>query len=171
MEWRQEISLARESERQLLILRGAGLPDAGQAIVIDDTTAIDRARRDAAWSEVARRLAHEVKNPLTPIQLAAERLRRRVLPRLQADDAEVLDRATHTIVAQVDALKTLVNAFGEYARAPQLELRPVHLNALIDEVLDLYDTTRACSSCGNCKRHCRIHAPIKDACVRYCTTW
>lgn len=139
MEWRQEISLAREPERQLLILRGAGLPDAGQAIVIDDTTVIDRARRDAAWSEVARRLAHEVKNPLTPIQLAAERLRRRVLPRLQPDDAEVLDRATHTIVAQVDALKTLVNAFGEYARAPQLELRQVNLNALVDEVLDLYD--------------------------------
>lgn len=139
MEWRQEISLAREPERQLLILRGAGLPDAGQAIVIDDTTAIDRARRDAAWSEVARRLAHEVKNPLTPIQLAAERLRRRVLPRLQPDDAEVLDRATHTIVAQVDALKTLVNAFGEYARAPQLELHPIDINRLVDEVLDLYD--------------------------------
>mgnify|MGYP001191782804 CR=1 FL=1 len=140
IEWRQETSLAREPERQLLILRGAGLPDAGQAIVIDDTTAIDRARRDAAWSEVARRLAHEVKNPLTPIQLAAERLRRRVLPRLQPDDADVLDRATHTIVAQVDALKTLVNAFGEYARAPQLDLQPVDVNRLVDEVLDLYDS-------------------------------
>lgn len=88
--------------------------------------------------EVARRLAHEVKNPLTPIQLAAERLRRRFLGRLPADDSELLDRATHTIVSQVEALKTMVNAFGDYARPPQLTTRPVALHALIDEVLDLY---------------------------------
>jgi nitrogen fixation/metabolism regulation signal transduction histidine kinase len=106
--------------------------------VFDDPTAVDRARRDAAWAEVARRLAHEVKNPLTPIQLAAERLRRRVLPRLAAEEAEVLDRATHTIVAQVEALKTLVNAFGDYARAPQLVRGPLDLNALVAEIVELY---------------------------------
>jgi nitrogen fixation/metabolism regulation signal transduction histidine kinase len=100
---------------------------------------VDRARRDAAWSEVARRLAHEIKNPLTPIQLAAERLRRRVLPKLQAEDADVLDRATHTIVAQVDALKNMVNSFGDYARPPALHLAPLSLNALAGEVLDLYE--------------------------------
>jgi nitrogen fixation/metabolism regulation signal transduction histidine kinase len=137
-EFRAEVVLPRGEERQLLMLRGARLPDDGVVAVFDDTTAVDRARRDAAWAEVARRLAHEVKNPLTPIQLAAERLRRRVLPRLAADEAEVLDRATHTIVAQVEALKTLVNAFGDYARAPQLVRGPLDLNALVREIVELY---------------------------------
>lgn len=138
-EWREELALDGDGERRLLLLRGARLPDGGQVLVIDDTTAIDRARRDAAWSEVARRLAHEVKNPLTPIQLSAERLRRRVLPQLAAAEADVLDRATHTIVAQVDALKTLVNAFGEYARPPQLSLIETDIASVADEVLDLYE--------------------------------
>jgi nitrogen fixation/metabolism regulation signal transduction histidine kinase len=138
-EWREEIALDGADERRVLLLRGARLPDAGVVAVFDDTTVIDRARRDAAWAEVARRLAHEIKNPLTPIQLSAERLRRRVLPKLASDDAEVLDRATHTIVAQVDALKTLVNSFGDYARPPSLQLSAVDLNALAGEVLDLYD--------------------------------
>lgn len=137
-EWREELAVGGEADHRLLLVRGASLPDGGQVLVIDDTTALDRARREAAWSEVARRLAHEVKNPLTPIQLSAERLRRRVLPRLAAEDAEVLDRATHTIVAQVDALKTLVNAFGEYARPPQLALETTDVGALVDEVLELY---------------------------------
>ena len=138
-EWREELALEREGERLLLLLRGARLPDGGLVAVFDDTTVIDRARRDAAWAEVARRFAHEIKNPLTPIQLAAERLRRRVLPKVQNDDAEVLDRATHTIVAQVDALKTLVNSFGDYAKPPTLQIAPVDLNALAAEVLDLYE--------------------------------
>jgi nitrogen fixation/metabolism regulation signal transduction histidine kinase len=138
-EWRQEVALQGEGERRLLLLRGARLPDEGAVAVFDDTTVIDRARRDAAWAEVARRLAHEIKNPLTPIQLAAERLRRRVLPKLVDEDADVLDRATHTIVAQVDALKTLVNSFGDYARPPALQREALDLNALAAEVLDLYD--------------------------------
>ncbi len=138
-EWREEIALEHEGERRLLLLRGARLPESGLVAVFDDTTVIDRARRDAAWAEVARRFAHEIRNPLTPIQLAAERLRRRVLPKLASDDAEVLDRATHTIVAQVDALKTLVNSFGDYAKPPTLQLAPVDLNALAGEVLDLYE--------------------------------
>jgi nitrogen fixation/metabolism regulation signal transduction histidine kinase len=141
-EWRDEVALQGgdgDGERRVLLLRGARLPDAGAVAVFDDTTVIDRARRDAAWAEVARRLAHEIKNPLTPIQLAAERLRRRVLPKLVAEDADVLDRATHTIVAQVDALKTLVNSFGDYARPPTLQLAPLDLNALAGEVLDLYE--------------------------------
>ena len=142
-EWREEVALAgadgEAGERRVLLLRGVRLPDAGAVAVFDDTTVVDRARRDAAWSEVARRLAHEIKNPLTPIQLAAERLRRRVLPKLEADDADVLDRATHTIVAQVDALKSMVNSFGDYARPPALQLAPLDLNALAGEVLDLYE--------------------------------
>lgn len=138
-EWRDEVALDIDGERRVLLLRGARLPDAGAVAVFDDTTVIDRARRDAAWAEVARRLAHEIKNPLTPIQLAAERLRRRVLPKLDADDADILDRATHTIVAQVDALKTMVNGFGDYARPPALQLAPLDLNRIAGEVLDLYE--------------------------------
>lgn len=139
-EWREEVTLDGEDGMpRVLLLRGARLPDGGAVAVFDDTTTIDQARRDAAWAEVARRLAHEIKNPLTPIQLAAERLRRRVLPKLEPDDAQVLDRATHTIVAQVDALKTMVNDFGDYARPTGLALVPLDLGALAGEVLDLYE--------------------------------
>lgn len=138
-EWREEIVFENGEERRVLMLRGAALPgDGGFVAVFDDLTVLNSAQRDAAWGEVARRLAHEVKNPLTPIQLAAERLRRRFIGRLPADDSELLDRATHTIVSQVEALKTMVNAFGDYARPPQLTTRPVALHALIAEVLDLY---------------------------------
>ncbi len=139
-EWREEVTLDGEDGRlRVVLLRGARLPDDGAVAVFDDTTMIDHARRDAAWSEVARRLAHEIKNPLTPIQLAAERLRRRVLPKLGEEDAHILDRATHTIVAQVDALKTMVNDFGDYARPSSLALAALDLNALAGEVLDLYE--------------------------------
>jgi PAS domain S-box-containing protein len=142
-EFREEVALPRDDGRQLLLLRGARLPDDGLVAVFDDTTEVDRARRDAAWAEVARRLAHEVKNPLTPIQLAAERLRRRVMPKLDSAEADVVDRATNTIVAQVEALKTMVNAFGEYASPPTLRRATLDLNALVREVLDLYaDDTR-----------------------------
>ena len=107
-------------------------------LVFDDVTTLIQAQRDAAWGEVARRLAHEIKNPLTPIQLSAERLRRRYLARMDADEAEILDRATHTIVNQVDAMKKMVNAFSEYARVPQISMKPMDLNQLVREVLDLY---------------------------------
>ena len=138
-EWREEIVIESEEGRRVLMLRGAALPnDGGFVAVFDDLTVLNSAQRDAAWGEVARRLAHEVKNPLTPIQLAAERLRRRFIGRLAADDSELLDRATHTIVSQVEALKTMVNAFGDYARPPQLNARPIALHALVAEVLDLY---------------------------------
>jgi nitrogen fixation/metabolism regulation signal transduction histidine kinase len=142
-EWREEVVVERGGERRVLMLRGTELggsgDDAGVVAVFDDLTQLDRAQRDAAWAEVARRLAHEVKNPLTPIQLAAERLRRRFIGRLPPDEAEVLDRATHTIVAQVEALKAMVNAFGDYSRPPQIDTRPLSLHALIGEVLDLYE--------------------------------
>ena len=94
-------------------------------IVFDDITTLLAAQRDAAWGEVARRLAHEIKNPLTPIQLSAERLRRKLLGSMNAEDAQLLERATHTIVQQVDAMKQMVNAFSEYARAPDMKLHAV----------------------------------------------
>jgi len=102
-------------------------------VVFDDITHLLQAQRDAAWGEVARRLAHEIKNPLTPIQLSAERLEHKLADKLSAPDAEVLKRATQTIVNQVTALKSMVNAFGEYARAPSLNLEAVDLNRLVYE--------------------------------------
>ncbi|MEO5573391.1 MAG: ATP-binding protein, partial [Gammaproteobacteria bacterium] len=147
-EWREEIYLAGSSGRQILFCRGTLLArgEAGQAdhlIVFDDVTTLVQAQRDAAWGEVARRLAHEFKNPLTPIQLSAERLRHKYLKTMDAKDAEVLDRSTHTIVQQVEVMKEMVNAFAEYARNPQMRPRQLNLNQLINEVLDLYRGGRA----------------------------
>jgi nitrogen fixation/metabolism regulation signal transduction histidine kinase len=145
-EWREEVVVDTAAGRRMLMLRGTALPDhAGYVAVFDDLTVLNRAQRDAAWGEVARRLAHEVKNPLTPIQLAAERLRRRFLGRLSPEEGELIDRATHTIVSQVEALKTMVNAFADYARPPQLALRAIALHALLDEVLDLYENDQRIS--------------------------
>jgi len=141
--WQEEITLFGDHGRQVLMCRGAALrasghQGGGMVVVFDDVTAIIQAQRDAAWGEVARRLAHEIKNPLTPIQLSAERLRRRYLGKMAPDDAEILDRSTRTIVNQVEAMKKMVNAFSEYARAPQISLEPLDLHQIVQEVLDLY---------------------------------
>ena len=142
-EWREQIVLARgrgEARVDVRVHDAAGEERGapGYVIVFDDITALLQAQRDAAWGEVARRLAHEIKNPLTPIQLSAERLRRRYLAQMSAEDAQILDRATHTIVQQVEAMKEMVNAFSEYARAPDMKLTALRLNALVTEVVDLY---------------------------------
>jgi PAS domain S-box-containing protein len=141
-EWRGELTLFGGEGRKVLICRATPFsqPDGpkGHIVLFDDVTALIRAQRDAAWGEVARRLAHEIKNPLTPIQLSAERLRHKYLKQMPAKDAEVLDRATHTIVQQVEAMKSMVNDFSEYARPPQMEVKPLHLDRLIEEVVDLY---------------------------------
>jgi len=141
-EFKIEVALRRSEAQVPLLLRGARLPEpiGGCVIVFDDLGEVGRAQRETAWREVARRLAHEIKNPLTPIQLAAERLRRRYLGKLPEDDRDVLDRATNTIVAQVEALKTMVNAFSEYAQAPQLVLKPTNLELLIKEITQLYES-------------------------------
>jgi nitrogen fixation/metabolism regulation signal transduction histidine kinase len=141
--WQEQASLFGKHGRQVLMCRGTvleatGKRGGGMVLVFDDVTTLIQAQRDAAWGEVARRLAHEIKNPLTPIQLSAERLRRRYLQSMDADDAEVLDRATRTIVNQVDAMKQMVNAFSEYARVPHINLKLMDLNQLVREVLDLY---------------------------------
>lgn len=141
--WTEELTLFGSRGRQVLICRAASLPGDGNrpgglVLVVDDITALIQAQRDAAWGEVARRLAHEIKNPLTPIQLSAERLRRKFLTQMAPGDAEVLDRSTHTIVQQVEVMKEMVNAFSEYARAPQIELVVLDLNRLVREVMDLY---------------------------------
>jgi nitrogen fixation/metabolism regulation signal transduction histidine kinase len=109
-------------------------------LVFDDITEIVSAQRSQAWGEVARRLAHEIKNPLTPIQLSAERLERRLAEKLDTADRAILTKAVRTIVDQVDAMQRLVNEFRDYARLPSADLKPVDLNELISEVLHLYGT-------------------------------
>ena len=121
-----------------LLARGAVLPDGMRLLVFDDISEIVSAERAQAWGEVARRLAHEIKNPLTPIQLSAERLERKLIGKLDAQDDAVLTKSVKTIVDQVDAMKRLVNEFRDYARLPTAELRPVQLNALISDVMVLY---------------------------------
>lgn len=142
-EWREQLVLQGESTRRILMcacttLSGEDQTPGGYVIVFDDITALLQAQRDAAWGEVARRLAHEIKNPLTPIQLSAERLRHKLLGHIDATQGQVLDRATHTIVQQVEAMKEMVNAFSEYARAPEMDVSRFDLNQLIGEVAELY---------------------------------
>lgn len=142
-EWREQVVLQGESGRRVLmcactLLPGDEADQSGHVVVFDDITTLLQAQRDAAWGEVARRLAHEIKNPLTPIQLSAERLRRRYLGQLAEEDGQLLDRATHTIVQQVEAMKQMVNAFSEYARAPDMSFAPLDLNALVTEIAELY---------------------------------
>jgi nitrogen fixation/metabolism regulation signal transduction histidine kinase len=121
-----------------VLARGAVLPDGMRLLVFDDISEIVSAERAQAWGEVARRLAHEIKNPLTPIQLSAERLQRRLIGKLTDQDEAVLTKSVKTIVDQVDAMKRLVNEFRDYARLPTAELKPVQLNTLISEVMALY---------------------------------
>ena len=141
-EWREQLDLDSQAGRRTLMCACTPLPgedsDMGYVIVFDDITTLLQAQRDAAWGEVARRLAHEIKNPLTPIQLSAERLRRRLLSTLNEADAEILDRATHTIVQQVETMQQMVNAFSEYARAPEMRITRFSLNQLVTDVADLY---------------------------------
>jgi nitrogen fixation/metabolism regulation signal transduction histidine kinase len=134
-----QIELASAQGKQILTLRGTRLPDGGYVAVFDDATTMIQAQRDAAWGEVARRLAHEIKNPLTPIQLSAERMAHKLHNKLDAADAEMLKRSTETIVNQVHAMKTMVNEFSEYARSPAPQLERLDLNKLIREVVSLYD--------------------------------
>jgi nitrogen fixation/metabolism regulation signal transduction histidine kinase len=125
--------------------RGAQLPEAtggGYVVVFDDITQMIHAQRALAWGEVARRLAHEIKNPLTPIQLSAERLEMKLAERLSREDAEALRRSTSTIVNQVTALKAMVDDFGDYARLPAPALGQLELNELVAEVLALYENSR-----------------------------
>jgi two-component system, NtrC family, nitrogen regulation sensor histidine kinase NtrY len=137
--WQQQLELHPNKRRQTLMCRGTPLPnEAGWVIVFDDVTTLIQAQRNAAWGEVARRLAHEIKNPLTPIQLSAERLQRKYLPLLPDDQTELLNKLTNTIIQQVDAMKDMVNDFSDYARNPGLQLAEHALTDLIQEVLTLY---------------------------------
>ena len=141
-DWQREQELMVSGNARTFILRGARrvVADVGARIVVfDDITEVLQAQRDTAWAEVARRLAHEIKNPLTPIQLSAERLEMKLSPRLSEPDAEILRRGTHTIVNQVTAMKNMVNDFAIYARRPRPgSLQAIDVEALLKETLELY---------------------------------
>ncbi|MDD9983839.1 MAG: ATP-binding protein, partial [Gammaproteobacteria bacterium] len=138
---REEVSVLTPRGRRMLVCSAASLAGGeGDVIVFDDVTEFIQAQRNAAWSEVARRLAHEIKNPLTPIQLAAERLRHKYLHKVQSIDAAQMDRLTRTIVQQVESMKEMVNAFSDYARSPMMRPMSIDLNALVLDVVELYRT-------------------------------
>ena len=142
-EWQRQVERELKDGTQVLLLRATRFGEAenaGLIVVFDDVTHLLQAQRDAAWAEVARRLAHEIKNPLTPIQLSAERLQLKLEPKLETADAEILARSTQTIVNQVAALKRMVDAFSQYARTPEPAMRVLDMNGLIREVLALYES-------------------------------
>jgi nitrogen fixation/metabolism regulation signal transduction histidine kinase len=145
-QWQRQAQLAVSNHTRALLMRGSGLPGEpapGCVVVFDDVTELADAQRDAAWAEVARRLAHEIKNPLTPIQLSAERLAVKLSGKLDAPDEEALLRGTQTIVAQVAAMKHMVDDFAIYARQPRPgRMQPVDINALLLDVLGLYENLR-----------------------------
>lgn len=156
--WQDEITLLGEHGRQMLIVRGTLLhiavdtnsdnSDQGDdhildsyVVVFDDVTGLIQAQRDAAWGEVARRLAHEIKNPLTPIQLSAERIRHKLYDHLNPELQDTLSRSTRTIVQQVEAMKEMVNAFSSYAQPVRAKLAPLNVNQLIRDVVELHRST------------------------------
>jgi len=143
-QWQKEAELAVANLSRTLLMRGTRLPGTtttgGYVVVFDDVSELVQAQRDAAWAEVARRLAHEIKNPLTPIQLSAERLAVKLAPKLEGADQETLRRGTQIIVSQVGAMKHMVDDFAIYARQPRPgQMQHVDLSALLLDVLALYD--------------------------------
>ena len=142
--WQKQIQLhtTNEYENELgvtLFVRGTELTDDLRMVVFDDITDVVSAQRSIAWSEVARRLAHEIKNPLTPIQLSAERLQHKLAGKLSPEQEEMINRSTETIISQVQAMKEMVNDFRDFAKTPTPQLRPVSINSLTTEILSLYE--------------------------------
>ncbi|MEM7540243.1 MAG: ATP-binding protein [Pseudomonadota bacterium] len=145
-QWRSEVTIFSSEGRRVLMTQGTSLSAAddessGYVLVFEDVTLIVEGQREAAWSEVARRLAHEIKNPLTPIQLSAERLRRKYLNKLDAEESEPLERLTNTIIQQVDTMKSMVNTFSDYAKPARISHELVDINEVIVGVTDLFRST------------------------------
>jgi len=160
-QWQRQAEVSVSNQTRVLLMRGSGLPGEpapGCVVVFDDVSELVQAQRDAAWAEVARRLAHEIKNPLTPIQLSAERLAVKLAGKLDGADEEALMRGTQTIIAQVTAMKHMVDDFAIYARQPGPgKMQPVSLNALLLEVLALYE---------NLRPHVSLKLPEHDAVIQ-----
>ncbi len=147
-EWQEEIIIFGPGGRKILRVRGTTLQSQSsdrreQVIVVDDLTQLIQAQKDSAWSEMARRLAHEIKNPLTPIQLSAERLQRKLGGEVSADKQDMLNRYTHTIVQQVEAMKSMVNAFTDYARSPTQKPESLDFNQMLEAISVLYQDNTA----------------------------
>lgn len=141
--WSQQLTFDCLQGQKILLIHGSTLPSldqdaGGYVVVIEDITQIVQAQLHAAWTDVAQRLAHEIKNPLTPIQLSAERLNYKLKNKLKGEDQALLTRMTHTITEQVDAMKNLVQAFTEYADTPEINLRKMNINTLIEDVVGMY---------------------------------
>jgi nitrogen fixation/metabolism regulation signal transduction histidine kinase len=161
--WQRQLTRSEDGRNQVLLLRGTRLPKisgGGGVVVFDDITNLLQVQRAVAWGEVARRLAHEIKNPLTPIQLSAERVQHKLINKLNEEDAKILRRSTETIVNQVEALKRMVNEFNQYARAPELELHQLDFNRLVREVLSLYETANMTADHG--KKPIQIQQALAD---------
>jgi nitrogen fixation/metabolism regulation signal transduction histidine kinase len=160
-QWQRQAEVSVSNQTRVLLMRGSGLPGEpapGCVVVFDDVSELVQAQRDAAWAEVARRLAHEIKNPLTPIQLSAERLAVKLTGKLDGADEEALMRGTQTIIAQVAAMKHMVDDFAIYARQPRPgKMQPVNLNALLLDVLALYE---------NLRPYVSLKLPEHDAVIR-----
>ena len=149
-DWREQIILSKKTGNQILLINGTILTSSDNSkikhiVVFDEITALIQGQRDAAWSEVARRLAHEIKNPLTPIQLAAERLRSKYLSSLDTNNVETLDRMTNTIIQQVETMKDMVNDFSDYARPAEFKEEEIEIINLLQEGVDLFSNM----NCGN----------------------
>ena len=149
-DWREQIILSKKMGNQILLINGTVLTSSDNSkikhiVVFDEITALIQGQRDAAWSEVARRLAHEIKNPLTPIQLAAERLRSKYLSSLDTNNVETLDRMTNTIIQQVETMKDMVNDFSDYARPAEFKEEEIEIINLLQEGVDLFSNM----NCGN----------------------
>ena len=158
-DWREQITISNTSGRITLMCSGTTLPGTdnlqhGHVIVIDDITALIQGEKNAAWSEMARRLAHEIKNPLTPIQLAAERLRHKYQHGMQSNDTDTFDRLTNTIIQQVETMKDMVNSFSDFSRPPEINLQMANINDLLMEVIDLY---------ANLNRNAKIVTKLSDS--------
>ena len=142
-EWSEEIDLALPDRHVLLSCQGSVLDASdkalGYVIIIKDISRLKRAQKKAAWGEVAVRMAHEIKNPLTPILLSAQRLRNKFLETLKGKDLEIIDKTTSVIIDQVKSMDAMVSAFADYANTPQIERKPADLNALINQSIALYD--------------------------------
>ena len=149
-DWREQIILSKKTGNQILLINGTVLTSSDNSkikhiVVFDEITALIQGQRDAAWSEVARRLAHEIKNPLTPIKLAAERLRSKYLSSLDTNNVETLDRMTNTIIQQVETMKDMVNDFSDYARPAEFKEEEIEIINLLQEGVDLFSNM----NCGN----------------------
>jgi nitrogen fixation/metabolism regulation signal transduction histidine kinase len=137
----KEIVVGSQEDEKTLIVKLSALRESSgisYILVLEDISTVAKAQRQIAWSEIARRLAHEIKNPLTPIQLSAERVQNKIINKLNEADKELLNKSTNTIIKQVDALKLMVNEFAEYSRTPSVVRESINITELIDEISYLY---------------------------------